>query len=156
MQLQLSHEWAPVTSYGSLATDLGETEPTPQGLFDTVCRIRRSKLPDPAKVGNAGSFFKNPLISLERLETLQSTYPDIVSFDTDEPGFKKLPAAWLLDKLGWKGRQRGNAAVSADHALVLINPGQASGEDIYLLAQEMSSNVLDEFGIALQPEVRII
>jgi UDP-N-acetylmuramate dehydrogenase len=95
-------------------------------------------------------------VSEGKLEQLRASYPDIVSFDAGEPGFRKLPAAWLLDQLGWKGRHRGTAAVSGEHALVLINPGQATGEDVYLLAQEMSSNVLDEFGIALQPEVRII
>ena len=156
VHLQLSRDWQPNTSYGALNNALEGSQPTPQELFDTVCRIRRSKLPDPKQVGNAGSFFKNPMVSEGKLEQLRASYPNIVSFDAGEPGFKKLPAAWLLDQLGWRGRCRGTAAVSGEHALVLINPGQATGEDVYLLAQEMSSNVLDEFGIALQPEVRII
>lgn len=156
VHLQLSRDWQPNTSYGALSKVLEGRQPTPQELFNTVCSIRRSKLPDPVQVGNAGSFFKNPVVSEGKLAQLRVSYPDIVSFDAGEPGFKKLPAAWLLDQLGWKGRSRGSAAVSADHALVLINPGTATGEDVYLLAQEMSSNVLEEFGIALQPEVRII
>ena len=156
VHLHLSRDWQPITSYGALNNALEGRQPTPQELFDTVCSIRRSKLPDPVQVGNAGSFFKNPMVSKGKLEQLRASYPNIVSFDADEPGFKKLPAAWLLDQLGWRGRCRGTAAVSGEHALVLINPGQATGEDVYLLAQEMSSNVLDEFGIALQPEVRII
>lgn len=156
VHLQLSRDWQPNTSYGALSNALKGREPRPQELYDAVCSIRQSKLPDPKQVGNAGSFFKNPMVSEWKVEQLRASYPDIVSFDAGEPGFRKLPAAWLLDQLGWKGRHRGTAAVSGEHALVLINPGQATGEDVYLLAQEMSSNVLDEFGIALQPEVRII
>lgn len=151
----LSRQWQPDVSYRGLKEALPSSAPTAQELFDTVCRIRRSKLPDPEQLGNAGSFFKNPVISAPKFVTLQATYPDIPGFP-DQEGLVKVPAAWLLEEAGWKGRRRGAAGVHADHALVLVNHGGASGEDIYLLAQEMSSSVLGKFGIALQPEVRII
>ena len=156
LTLSLSRQFTPNLSYGALAevfADQGEA--TPQGVFDAVCAIRRSKLPDPAQLGNAGSFFKNPLISAERYHALQQEYPDIPAFAA-EPGLVKVPAAWLLDQAGWKGKRRGQAGVHDKHALVLVNHGGASGEEIFLLAQEMSNSVLQRFGIALQPEVRIL
>ncbi len=154
--LQLSRDWEPVLDYPALRDQLSSDSPAPQQVFDTVCAIRRSKLPDPANLGNAGSFFKNPVISIDKYKILKEEFSDIPSYPTEDPELVKLPAAWLLDTLGWKGRQRGAAAVHDQHALVLVNPGTASGEDIYLLAQEMSSAVLSRFGIALQPEVTIL
>ncbi|MCG8412634.1 MAG: UDP-N-acetylmuramate dehydrogenase [Pseudomonadales bacterium] len=154
--LQLSRQWQPNTSYQALQDALDTAEPTPQQLFDTVCAIRSSKLPDPARLGNAGSFFKNPVISNDKYKKLLEEFPDLPSYPVAEEGLLKVPAAWLLDALGWKGRQRGAAAVHEQHALVLVNTGSASGEDLYLLAQEMSTSVLTRFGIALQPEVRIL
>lgn len=152
--LQLG-EWQPVLSYGGLREAMGSASPSPELLFDTVCQIRRSKLPDPKQLGNAGSFFKNPLISDDKYKKLKEEFPDLPSYPSDASGLVKIPAAWLLDKLGWKGRERGAAAVHEHHALVLVNKGEALGEEIYLLAQEMSTSVLTRFGIALQPEVRI-
>lgn len=157
--LQLQREWSPQLSYQALSSALsaaGISNPSAQEIFDTVCQVRQSKLPDPSKLGNAGSFFRNPVVSLDKYQRLQADYPELPRFDTDEPDLVKIPAAWLLDQLGWKGKARGAAAVHKDHALVLVNESEATGEDIYLLAQEMSSNVLTQFGIALQPEVRII
>lgn len=156
LTLALSRDWQPNLEYGALRQALGEgSKPAPQELFDAVCRIRRSKLPDPAELGNAGSFFKNPLISAERYQALQEEFPEIPAFAA-EPGLVKVPAAWLLEQAGWKGKRRGAAGVHEQHALVLVNHGGASGEDLYLLAQDMSSSVLQRFGIALQPEVRIL
>lgn len=157
--LQLDRQWHPQLGYETLRRALsqaGISDPSPQQVFDTVCQVRQSKLPDPSQLGNAGSFFKNPVISLDKYERLQRDYPDLPRYPAEEPALVKIPAAWLLDKLGWKGRSRGAAAVHEEHALVLVNKTNATGEDIYLLAQEMSSNVLTRFGIALQPEVRII
>lgn len=159
VELQLSRDWQPETSYRALSEALqqaGISEPTPQQLFDTVCQVRLSKLPDPARLGNAGSFFKNPVVSKQKYQTLLADFPAMPSFPTDEPGLVKIPAAWLLDELGCKGQGRGGAAVHEQHALVLVNRNRASGEDIFMLAQDMSSKVLTRFGIALQPEVRII
>jgi UDP-N-acetylmuramate dehydrogenase len=159
VELQLSRDWQPETSYRALSEALqqaGISEPTPQQLFDTVCQVRLSKLPDPARLGNAGSFFKNPVVSSQKYQALLADFPAMPSFPTDEPGLVKIPAAWLLDELGCKGQGRGGAAVHEQHALVLVNRNRASGEDIFMLAQDMSSKVLTRFGIALQPEVRII
>jgi len=159
VELQLHRDWQPDTRYSALSEALqqaGISEPTPQQLFDTVCQVRLSKLPDPATLGNAGSFFKNPVVSEQKYRSLQADFPAMPAFPTDEPGLVKIPAAWLLDSLGWKGQTRGGAAVYDRHALVLVNKDRASAEDIFMLAQDMSSKVLTRFGIALQPEVRII
>ncbi len=154
MTLQLG-DWSPVLRYEGLREALGTEQPSPQQLFDAVCQIRQSKLPDPKSLGNAGSFFKNPVISDDKYKNLLEEIPDLKAYSSGEAGLVKVPAAQLLDTLGWKGRQRGPAGVHDDHALVLVNRGGASGEDLFLLAQEMSANVLSRFGIALQPEVRI-
>lgn len=159
VELQLSREWVPDTRYKALTEALqqaGIDQPTPQQLFDTVCQVRLSKLPDPAQLGNAGSFFKNPVVSAQKYQTLLADFPAMPAYPAGEAGLVKIPAAWLLDELGWKGQGRGGAAVHEQHALVLVNRNQASGEDIFMLAQDMSSKVLTRFGIALQPEVRII
>lgn len=158
LTLALSRDWVPNLEYGALREALaeqGDTEPSPRQLYDTVCRIRQSKLPDPAALGNAGSFFKNPLISTDRYQALQEEFPAIPAFAA-EPELVKVPAAWLLEQAGWKGKRRGAAGVHEQHALVLVNHGGASGEDLFLLAQDMSNSVLQRFGIALQPEVRIL
>lgn len=154
--LQLALAPALELSYAGLTDALAGREVTPQSVFDAVCAIRSSKLPDPKQLGNAGSFFKNPVISRSKLEHLRESHPQLPAWDTDDVDLVKVPAAWLLDQKGWKGKRRGGAAVHEDHALVLVNLGQASGEDIVLLAQDMSSSILQGFGIALQTEVRII
>ncbi|MEC8357589.1 MAG: UDP-N-acetylmuramate dehydrogenase [Pseudomonadota bacterium] len=155
--LQLDQDWMPDLSYLSRHEEFTEMSPeTPEQLFSLVCRIRRRKLPDPKLVGNAGSFFKNPFVSAECLEELKIRHRDLVSFDTNDPGVKKLPAAWLLEKLGWKGKKHGGAEVSSMHALVLINTASATGEEVSVLADRMMASVFDEFGIALEPEVRIL
>lgn len=154
--LQLALEPQPQLGYAGLKEALAGQEVTPQRVFDAVCAIRSSKLPDPKEIGNAGSFFKNPVVSRSKLSKLRDSYPDLPAWDTDDPELVKLPAAWLLDQKGWKGKQRGGAAVHQDHALVLVNRANATGEDIILLAQDMSSSVLHSFGIALQTEVRIV
>lgn len=159
LTLQLSKTPKPNTSYKALQEALeaaGIANPSPQQIYTQVCEIRRRKLPDPAQLGNAGSFFKNPIVSRQKYEALLKKSPAMPCFQTEDPQFVKLPAAWLLDSLGWKGRQRGQAGVHAEHALVLVNLGGALGDDVMLLAQEMSSSVLRHFGIALEPEVRII
>ena len=156
LTLQLSPD--PVTSieYPALAQELGSDQATPREVFEAVCAIRRRKLPDPSLLGNAGSFFKNPIVSRDKAETLRQRYPDLPSFDVEDPDMVKLAAGWLLDQLGWRGKRRGNAGVHEHHALVIVNHGGATGEDILLLAQDMSAAVLNEFGIALEPEVRLV
>jgi UDP-N-acetylmuramate dehydrogenase len=107
-------------------------------------------------IGNAGSFFKNPVVSKEKFFKISERFDAVPGFPLENGEFYKLSAAWLLDTAGWKGRRRGLAGVFEHHALVLVNHGGATGEDIFLLAQEMSSSVLQRFGIALQPEVLIV
>ena len=154
--LQLALEPTLELGYAALEDVLAGQQATPQSVFDAVCAIRRSKLPDPKQIGNAGSFFKNPVVSRAKLLSLRETYPQLPAWDTEDADLVKVPAAWLLDQKGWKGRRRGGAAVHEDHALVLVNRDNASGEDVVLLAQEMSSSILQSFGIALQTEIRII
>ena len=153
---KLSAHNLPNLDYQALKAALPEPGVTPQQVYDTVCRIRRSRLPDPAELGNAGSFFKNPVVSRDKYDALQSEHGEVPSYATEDEHLVKIPAAWLLDRAGWKGRRRGPAGVYERHALVLVNTGEARGEDILLLAQEMSSSILSQFGIGLVPEVQLI
>ncbi len=127
---------------------------TPQIVSDAVCAIRKSKLPDPVELGNAGSFFWNPVISSDNFLHLQKKHPDIVGY-AHEDGYK-LAAAWLIDKAGWKGYRQGDVGVHKEHALVLVNFGEASGKELYDLSVRIQQSVRKMFGIELQPEVRII
>ncbi len=121
----------------------------------TIGKIRMTKLPDPSIIGNAGSFFKNPIIPQEKFSTLQSLYPDIPRYPM--PGGKiKIPAGWLIDKLGLKGYRHGNAGVYENNALVLVNHGNATGEEILELSRIIQSKVKEAFDIDLVPEVNII
>ena len=134
--------------------DIAEEKITPQIISDAVCEIRMSKLPDPVELGNAGSFFWNPVISNDNYLSLQKTYPDIVAYPYE--GQHKLAAAWLIDKAGWKGYREGDVGVHKEHALVLVNFGNASGAELYDLSVRIQDSVLKMFGVELQPEVRII
>ena len=157
VELELSDSDAPVLTYPALAERFGSDENiTAEQVYHAVCDIRRSKLPDPKVIGNAGSFFKNPVVSKEKFFKISERFDAVPGFPLENGEFYKLSAAWLLDTAGWKGRRRGLAGVFEHHALVLVNHGGATGEDVFLLAQEMSSSVLQRFGIALQPEVLIV
>ncbi len=127
---------------------------TPQLIGECVCQIRRSKLPDPEVLGNAGSFFRNPVVTAEQVSVLQVSYPDMVVYPSDDQ--YKLAAAWLIEQAGWKGYREGDAGVHADHALVLVNHGEARGKDIVRLAQRIQQSVQEKFGVNLEPEVRIV
>lgn len=145
----------PVLGYAGLDQQLvkrGISEPTALQISDLVCEIRESKLPDPSVLGNAGSFFKNPVISVEHHQEIKARYPDLVSFQ-DAGGFK-LAAGWLIDQLGWKGRHHGDAAVYDKQALVLVNRGHASGKEVLQLANEIRQDVLLHFGVDLEIEPR--
>ncbi|SUB37134.1 UDP-N-acetylenolpyruvoylglucosamine reductase [Pasteurella multocida] len=126
-----------------------------QQIFDEVCAIRRSKLPDPAEFGNAGSFFKNPVISKVDFDHLQQEYPDIPHFPQAD-GRVKLAAGWLIDQCGLKGYQLGGAAVHQQQALVLINQQDATSSDVVELAHHIRQKVAQRFAVWLQPEVRFI
>jgi UDP-N-acetylmuramate dehydrogenase len=121
---------------------------------DTVLHIRASRLPDPFKLGNAGSFFKNPFINQEKLQQLQAEHPGIPFFEAGK-GLVKLSAGWLIEQCGWKGYRKGDAGVFEHQALVLVNHGNASGADIWGLAESIISDVEGKFGISLEPEVNI-
>lgn len=124
-------------------------------IRDAVCEIRNSKLPDPAKIGNAGSFFKNPVISLKKYNELLKTEPAIASFACDKNHIK-IAAGALVEKCGWKGKKVGNAGVHKDQALILVNYGKATGKEIAELSAQIQKSVLDKFGIKLETEVNII
>lgn len=132
-----------------------EEKLTPSAIAEKVKQIRREKLPDPSILGNVGSFFKNPLVSSEKLIHLQKKYPDIVYFKNSD-GMVKIPAAWLIDKAGWKGYRSGEIGVHERQALVLVNFGQARGEEILELAFKIQNDIADKFDINLEIEPSII
>lgn len=131
-----------------------KSELTPQIVCDAVERIRRNRLPDPNRNGNAGSFFKNPVVDPDYFEKLASDYPDIPHHKMID-GYHKIPAAWLIEQSGWRGKANGQAGVSEEHALVLVNLGGATGEDIKNLSHIIQEEVNHKFGIHLEPEVLI-
>jgi UDP-N-acetylmuramate dehydrogenase len=146
-----------VTGYGDVAAVLasnGIEKPKPADVSRAVIKIRQSKLPDPAVTGNAGSFFKNPVISLEHLERLKNIWPLVPSYPTGE-GMVKVPAGWLIEQAGWKGKRQGNCGVHDRQALVLVNLGGATGREILELSQLIRSDVERKTGILLQPEVNL-
>ncbi|MGH8307803.1 MAG: UDP-N-acetylmuramate dehydrogenase [Gammaproteobacteria bacterium] len=152
------HRYAPLKlDYSGVREELVAmdiTKPTATNVADAVCRLRLRKLPDPAVIGNAGSFFKNPIVSDAQAEKLQAAHPGLPVFHA--PDGRKLSAAWLIEKCGWKGFREGDAGVSDKHALVLVNHGKATGAQIWSLAQRIQDSVQKKFGILLEPEPRIL
>lgn len=147
------------TAYGAIKDELermGVRELSIRAISDAVTAIRRSKLPDPAVIGNAGSFFKNPTIPDEQFDVLQAEYMDIVGYHNTGTDTTKLAAGWLIEQCGWKGFRRGDAGVHARQALVLVNYGGATGQEIYDLSQEVLDSVHEKFGVELEREVNII
>lgn len=145
-------------SYGALQETLraqGVEQLSLKAVSDAVVAIRSSKLPNPAEIGNAGSFFKNPTITQAHLEALRQTYPQLPSYPAAE-GSAKVPAAWLIEQCGWKGKRIGDIGVHPKQALVLVNYGQGSGQAIADLAQEIAESVWKRFEIRLVPEVNFI
>ncbi len=146
------------TTYGAINDTLikrGITSPSIKDVSDAVISIRQSKLPDPAKIGNSGSFFKNPEISKTQFESLQLLFPDIVSYPINQTTVK-VPAGWLIEKAGWKGKTFGNYGVHKDQALVLVNYKDAPGHLIKQLALDITHSIWEKFGIQLETEVNII
>ncbi len=121
-----------------------------------VIQIRDSKLPDPKVLGNAGSFFKNPVVEPETVESLKSRFSNLPVYESQEAGKLKVAAGWLIDQCGWKGYREGNVGVHQDQALVLVNYGNATGSEIVSLAQKIQNSVFEKFGISISPEVNII
>ncbi|MGT4676311.1 UDP-N-acetylmuramate dehydrogenase [Aeromonas caviae] len=151
--LRLPKAWRPVAGYGPLAA-LGDA-PSPQAIFDTVCATRMVKLPDPAVLGNAGSFFKNPVVPAALAETLKQQYPQMPCYPAAE-GQAKLAAGWLIDQCGLKGFAIGRAAVHQEQALVLVNLGGASAMELIALAAHVRDSVEHQFGVVLEHEVRFM
>jgi UDP-N-acetylmuramate dehydrogenase len=144
--------------YGAIKTELERmkvTQPTANTVSEAVCAIRRSKLPDPAVLGNAGSFFKNPEVSKMTYDTLMRTHPGVVAFELPNGNYK-IAAGWLIEQCGWRGKRVGNTGSHKDQALVLVNYGGATGAEIYDLAMQIRESVLSRFGVEINPEVNII
>jgi len=155
---RLSATFDPRLDYGNLRSFLAEngiTSPSPRQLRDAICRIRRQKLPDPREQGNAGSFFMNPVVSGDVFESIKNDYPSVPHYDAGE-GMVKIPAAWLIEQSGWKGRSLGRAAVHDRQALVIVNKGGASPNEVINLYHAVQDSVKEKFGISLHPEVIMV
>ena len=135
---------------------MGVDSPRAPHVAEAISRIRVRKLPNPALVGNAGSFFKNPVLPLADAEALAAAHPGLPVFPAGPPERRKVSAAWLIEQAGWKGFREGDAGVSAQHALVLVNHGSATGAQLLDLARRVAASVRERFGVALEPEPRII
>lgn len=150
--------WQPVLGYLDLERKMAETgdhAPTPQQVFEWVCAIRRAKLPDPQVLGNAGSFFKNPVVTPEQCRDIIGRDPEIVHYPLPD-GSVKLAAGWMIDACGWKGKSVGQAGVYEKQALVLVNRGGAIGSEVMLLAGAIQESVYGRFGIRLEPEPLVV
>lgn len=156
VQYRLSKQFLPQISYGALKnlSKNPDMPPTAAEVRNEVIRIRREKLPDPAEIGSAGSFFMNPVVSESQFQALQSQNPDIPHYPAK--GGIKVPAGWLIEQCGWKGKQLGQAGVHPRQALVLINLGHATGAEIAQLSRKIQEDVAERFNITLHPEVHFL
>mgnify|MGYP005750491905 CR=1 FL=1 len=158
VQLRLARDLPPVLDYADLAerfAALPAAQRHAAGLRDIICTLRRSKLPDPAQLPNAGSFFKNPLVSAGQHAALRERFPALVSYPQADGRFK-LAAGWLIEQVGWKGRREGDVGMHAQQALVLVNHGQASGEQVLAVAAEVREAVRARFAVTLEQEPVIL
>ncbi|MES2479189.1 MAG: UDP-N-acetylmuramate dehydrogenase [Bacteroidota bacterium] len=154
---KLNKEAALNTTYGAIEEELKALnidKPTAKDVAQAVMNIRRSKLPDPKEIGNAGSFFKNPAIPVQQYLELKKEHPSIPSYTVNEK-LVKVPAGWLIEQCGWKGYRKGDYGVHARQALVLVNYGQATGAEIWQLSGDIVASVKDKFGIELEREVQV-
>ncbi|MDR2014608.1 MAG: UDP-N-acetylmuramate dehydrogenase [Azoarcus sp.] len=157
VRFRLPLDWQPLTRYGELACELAghgfndSSPPSPLQVSDAVIALRRRKLPDPAELGSAGSFFKNPAIEAGRCAALLTAHPDLPHYPQSD-GREKLAAGWLIEQCGWKGRRLGPVGCHVQHALVLVNHGGATGADILRLAASIQNDVFRRFGVELEPE----
>lgn len=155
LRLQKEHELK--LSYGAIQNELevrGIARPTIKDVSDVVIAIRQSKLPNPEEIGNAGSFFKNPVISKDAFEKLQAAHPEIPYYE--QLNGIKIPAGWLIEQAGWKGLEEGGIGVHKKQALVLVNYGKGAGLDIYNLSERIINDVKTRYGIGLQREVNVL
>jgi UDP-N-acetylmuramate dehydrogenase len=159
VQFRLVRTFTPRVSYGDIQSELAamkvlESRLTARDVSNAVIAIRSRKLPDPAMVGNAGSFFKNPIVPKVLADELVKSHSDLRPYTLGSKA--KIPAGWLIEKSGWRGRSIGNAGVHVNHALVLVNHGGASGAELWALAQTIRFDVKEKFGIELEPEPRVV
>ncbi|HEY0333508.1 MAG TPA: UDP-N-acetylmuramate dehydrogenase [Stenotrophomonas sp.] len=157
LRLPLLHELR--LDYAGIADELtamGVSTPEARDVAAAVIAIRRRKLPDPAVLGNAGSFFKNPQLPTEQVEALRHAWPGLPVFAGEREGQGKISAAWLIEQCGWKGVREGDAGVSADHALVLVNHGQATGAELLALARRIADSVRERFAVVIEPEPLLV
>ena len=150
---RLDKQFVPKLDYGNLRCEV-EANPTPMDVREAVIRIRRQKLPEVSEIGSAGSFFKNPIVPREQYEAIAAQFERVPHFDQD--GGVKIPAAWLIEQCGWKGKTLGGAQCYAKQPLVLVNTGNATPQDVITLAQNICDSVHDRFGITISPEVNYI
>jgi len=158
VRLRLDRKFKPQLEYAGLVEELslmGKAQPDAKDVSDAVIRLRRRKLPDPTRVGNAGSFFKNPIVDQTGAAALISRFPDLPAWKAADQT-TKLSAAWMIECCGFKGRRTGDAGVSDQHSLVIINHGKASGREILQLARDIQSAVWKKFNIELETEPKII
>ena len=156
VRFRLSKEERYTLDYGTIRQELAKyPAPTLPIVRKVIIEIRESKLPDPKVTGNAGSFFMNPIVAKDKLEALQRDYPRIPYYELPD-GRVKIPAGWMIDQCGWKGKSLGPAAVHDKQALVLVNRGGAKGSDIIALSDAVRASVCDKFGIDIHPEVNVI
>ena len=156
--LRFATRFAPRLDYGNIRSELerrGIEEPTPERLREVIIDIRRQKLPDPAVEGNAGSFFMNPVVGRNQFQQLLRQYPQMPHYYVDDE-HEKIPAGWMIEQCGWKGRSLGRAAVHDRQALVLVNSGGATGSEIVALCEAVRHDVQQKFGIEIRPEVNIV
>lgn len=155
---RLAKSAEPRLDYGTLRPEVERTgDYSPKGIRNAVIAIRESKLPDPKKIGNAGSFFKNPILPREQVERLKAEYPSMPIYEVAGESDKlKIATGWMIDSLGWKGRNLGRAGVHTNQALVLINLGGATGEEVMALAERICTEVNEKFGVEISPEVNIL
>lgn len=160
VHFRLSHSFRPKLEYGGIRKALeergiDETNLTSEQLRQTIIEIRQSKLPDPSELGNAGSFFTNPIVARDTFEQLLKQYPEMPHYEVDEHRVK-IPAGWIIEQCGWKGKALGKAGVYERQALVLVNLGGATGKDIAALCERIQEDVEARFGIRIEPEVNFI
>ena len=148
----------PRLDYGTLRPEVEKAgDFSPEGIRRAVITIRNSKLPDPKKIGNAGSFFKNPILPREQVERLKSEYPSMPIYEVaGAPDRLKIATGWMIDSLGWKGKSMGKAGVHTHQALVLVNLGGATGKEVLALAERICEEVNEKFGVEIYPEVNIL
>jgi UDP-N-acetylmuramate dehydrogenase len=159
VEFRLPHQRELKLDYAGVREELaamGVAAPRPAHVAEAISRIRTRKLPNPALLGNAGSFFKNPMVTAQQAGQLKEEYPELPMFAADSPERRKLSAAWMIESAGWKGYREGDAGIAAQHALVLVNHGKASGAQLLSLAHRIADSVQEKFGVALEPEPRLI